>query len=60
MPKPLPQPTLRLVEAVQRPSVLGDPRVLRDFTRVCETTGILDPDAGLIRAPQRDGAENVD
>jgi hypothetical protein len=49
-----------LVEAVQRPSVvLGDPRVIRDFTRVCETTGILDPDAGLIRAPQRDGAEPV-
>jgi hypothetical protein len=55
---PIPQFTLRLVEAVQRPCVLDDPRVIRDFTRVCEATGILDPDAGLIQAPQRDGAEH--
>jgi hypothetical protein len=45
------------VEADPRSSILANPDVLRDFTRVCRQTGILDPDTGLIRPPQRGGAE---
>jgi len=30
------------------------PPALRDFKRVCRQLGILDPDEGLIRVPQRD------
>jgi hypothetical protein len=52
MPEPLP---LQLRAA--RPKVRMTDRVLRDFTRVCESVGILDPEIGLIRAPQRDQAE---
>jgi hypothetical protein len=49
-----PSQTLRLVEADCRAQrVLHNPRALRDFTRVCEAAGILDPDTGLIRSPQR-------
>jgi hypothetical protein len=39
-------------EADLHPSVLWDPRILRDFTRVCEAVGIVDPETGLIRRCQ--------
>jgi hypothetical protein len=52
-----PRPTLRLVAAGSRPTAPGDPRVLRDFTRVCEVVGIVDPETGLIRCPQRAGPQ---
>lgn len=57
---PEPRPHLRLVESRPRPSVLENPRVLRDFSRVCRQTGILDTATGLIRTPQRDGADHGD
>lgn len=47
----LPRPSLRLIDDRQ---VRTDPRVLQDFARVCRQMGILDPDTGLIRSPQRD------
>jgi hypothetical protein len=43
-------PALRLVEADLRPAALRDPRVLRDFVRVREAAGIVDPETGLIRS----------
>lgn len=43
-----------------RPSMLRDLRVLQDFKRVCRQMGILDPDDGLIRSPQRDQPQPVD
>jgi hypothetical protein len=43
-----PRPALRLVEG-RKPSVLDNPRALRDFRLVCGQTGILDPDTGLVR-----------
>jgi hypothetical protein len=48
-----PRPTLRLIEADPCPTVLGDPRVLRDFTRVCEAAGIVEPETGLIQPSRR-------
>jgi hypothetical protein len=53
MPEPRARPDLRLVESGPRPSVLGNPGAVRDFARVCRQVGILDPDTGLIRPPQR-------
>lgn len=50
-------PVLRLVESEPRRSMLSDPKVIRDFTRVCRQVGILDPDPGLVGPPQRDDLE---
>jgi hypothetical protein len=52
--------TILPVFGTRQPGLLDSPRALRDFVRVCRQMGILDTANGLIRPPQRDGADRGD